>query len=63
MIVSEFQEPFAFNMNTGLGYRLVEQYFFEHEKCGLREISYFTNSIPWQTCRKDSPYKEMFKIG
>ncbi|CAK1596061.1 unnamed protein product [Parnassius mnemosyne] len=57
------KEPFAFNMNTGLGYRLVEQYFYEHEKCGLREISYFVNNKPWQTCRKDSPYKEIFKIG
>ncbi|CAH2037611.1 unnamed protein product, partial [Iphiclides podalirius] len=57
------KEPFAFNMNTGLGYRLVEQYFYEHEKCGLQEISYFPNTKPWQTCRKDSPYKEMFKIG
>ncbi|KPJ08135.1 Glutamate receptor 3 [Papilio machaon] len=57
------KEPFAFNMNTGTGYRLVDQYFYEHEKCGLQEISYFSNNKPWQTCRKDSPYKQILKIG
>ncbi|XP_013168978.1 PREDICTED: uncharacterized protein LOC106118776 [Papilio xuthus] len=57
------KEPFAFNMNTGRGYRLVDQYFYDHEKCGLQEISYFPNTKPWQTCRKDSPYREILKIG
>ncbi|XP_045528790.1 ionotropic receptor 75a-like [Pieris brassicae] len=55
--------PFAFNMNLGTGYKLVEKYFHEHEKCGLQEIQYIQESKAWQTCRKNSPYKEIFKIG
>ncbi|CAK1547131.1 unnamed protein product [Leptosia nina] len=56
-------KPFAFNMNLGTGYRLVEKYFHEHEKCGLQEIEFIQENKPWQTCRKNSPYKEIFKIG
>ncbi|CAF4834369.1 unnamed protein product [Pieris macdunnoughi] len=56
-------KPFAFNMNLGTGYKLVERYFHEHEKCGLQEIQYIQESKAWQTCRKNSPYKEIFKIG
>ncbi|CAH0397940.1 unnamed protein product [Chilo suppressalis] len=57
------KEPFAFNMNKGIGYRLVERYFHEHEKCGLQEIAYLDDTKTYITCRKHSPYKEMFKIG
>ncbi|KAI5651759.1 ligand-gated ion channel domain-containing protein [Phthorimaea operculella] len=57
------KHPFAFNMDIGLGYRTVEKFFYEHEKCGLQEIAYIPTSKPWLTCRKDSPYAELFKIG
>nr|BAR64803.1 ionotropic receptor [Ostrinia furnacalis] len=57
------KEPFAFNMNKGIGYRLVERYFHEHEKCGLQEIPYLYATKTYITCRKNSPYKEIFKIG
>ncbi|XP_045448924.1 ionotropic receptor 75a-like [Melitaea cinxia] len=57
------KEPFAFNMFVGLGYKLVEKYFLEHEKCGLQEIEYIEENKPWYTCRKNSPFKEMYKIG
>ncbi|XP_061377211.1 ionotropic receptor 75a-like [Danaus plexippus] len=56
-------KPFAFHMYLGGGYRLVEKYFLEHEKCGLQEIQFNHETIPWVTCRKNSPYKEIFKIG
>ncbi|CAG4980043.1 unnamed protein product [Colias eurytheme] len=56
-------KPFAFNMNLGTGYKIVERYFHEHEKCGLQEIQYIQESKAWQTCRKNSPYKEIYKIG
>ncbi|CAG9786220.1 unnamed protein product [Diatraea saccharalis] len=56
-------EPFAFNMHKGIGYRLVERYFHEHEKCGLQEIAYLDDTKTYITCRKQSPYKEIFKIG
>ncbi|KAL0892971.1 hypothetical protein ABMA27_014640 [Loxostege sticticalis] len=57
------KEPFAFNMNKGIGYRLVERYFHEHEKCGLQEIAYLYATKTYITCRKNSPFKEIFKIG
>ncbi|XP_072932062.1 uncharacterized protein [Epargyreus clarus] len=56
-------QPFAFNMNLGTGYKAIENYFYEHEKCGLQEIEYFEMNKPWQGCRKNSPYKEIYKIG
>ncbi|XP_060802880.1 ionotropic receptor 75a-like [Amyelois transitella] len=57
------KEPFAFNMNKGIGYRLVDRYFHEHEKCGLQEIGYLYDTKTYITCRKNSPYRETFKIG
>ncbi|CAH2106498.1 unnamed protein product [Euphydryas editha] len=57
------KKPFAFNMFLGDGYKLVEKYFLEHEKCGLKEIEYIDENKPVQACRKNSPFKEMYKIG
>lgn len=57
------QRPFAFNMNTGTGYRIVSAIFQEHEKCGLQEIEYIPNSNPWLCSRRLSPYGELFKVG
>ncbi|KAI8423341.1 hypothetical protein MSG28_014355 [Choristoneura fumiferana] len=55
--------PFAFHCLQGSAYKVIEKYFYEHEKCGLREITYYQDVSPWQSCRKESPYKEIFKIG
>ncbi|XP_045772160.1 uncharacterized protein LOC123872073 [Maniola jurtina] len=57
------KEPFAFNMYGASGYRFVEKYFLEHEKCGLQEIQYLQENKPWLTCKKNSPFKEIYKIG
>nr|ARB05667.1 ionization receptor 75q1 [Mythimna separata] len=57
------KRPFAFNMNTGTGYRIVSAFFREHEKCGLQEIDYIQNSKPWLCSQKYSPFGEMFKVG
>ncbi|KAL0892970.1 hypothetical protein ABMA27_014639 [Loxostege sticticalis] len=54
---------FAFHMETGVGYKFVGKYFNEGEKCGLREIQYLQVIDPWLAVRKNTPYKEMFKIG
>ncbi|XP_030036413.2 glutamate receptor ionotropic, delta-1-like [Manduca sexta] len=56
-------EPFAFNMNTGIGYKYVEKYFLEHQKCGLQEIEYIENNTPWLPCKKHSPFREIYKVG
>ncbi|XP_061723269.1 ionotropic receptor 75a-like isoform X1 [Cydia pomonella] len=57
------KKPFALNCNLGVAYKVMERYFYEHEKCGLQEISYLQNNNPWQAVRKGSPYREIFKIG
>nr|QLI62109.1 ionotropic receptor 75a2 [Streltzoviella insularis] len=57
------KRPFAFNMNLGTGYKIIERYFHEHEKCGLQEIDFIPDNKPWLGCRKYSPYKEILKIG
>ncbi|XP_062529325.1 uncharacterized protein LOC101739820 [Bombyx mori] len=57
------KSPFAFNMNIGTGYKIIERYFEEHEKCGLQEINYIESSIPWMSCRKNSPFREIYKLG
>ncbi|KAM3964362.1 ionotropic receptor 75a-like [Aphomia sociella] len=57
------KEPFAFNMNKGIGYRLVDRYFHEHEKCGLQEIAFLYDTKTYLTCRKNSAYREIFKVG
>ncbi|XP_028158428.1 ionotropic receptor 75a-like isoform X1 [Ostrinia furnacalis] len=54
---------FAFHMETGVGYKFVGKYFNEGEKCGLREIQYLQVIDPWLAVRKNTPYREMFKIG
>ncbi|XP_060802728.1 ionotropic receptor 75a [Amyelois transitella] len=56
-------KPFAFNMNVGVGYRLVNKYFLEHEKCGLQQINYIHTSQAFIACPKYSPYVEIFKVG
>lgn len=63
LLFSTFQGLFAFHMETGVGYKFVGKYFSEGQKCGLREIQYLQVIDPWLAVRKDSPYKEMFKIG
>ncbi|KAI5651974.1 ligand-gated ion channel domain-containing protein [Phthorimaea operculella] len=54
---------FAFHMEIGVGYKFVGKYFHEGEKCGLKEIQYLQVIDPWQAVRKNTPYKELFKIG
>nr|QMS80364.1 ionotropic receptor [Histia rhodope] len=54
---------FAFHMEVGVGYKFVGKYFLEGEKCGLKEIPYLQVQDPWLAVRKNTPYKEMFKIG
>nr|QLI62102.1 ionotropic receptor 75q2 [Streltzoviella insularis] len=57
------QGLFAFHMETGVGYKFVGKYFQEAEKCGLKEIEYLQVIDPWLAVRKNTPFKEMFKIG
>lgn len=50
-------------MELALGYKLMSETFYEDEKCGIKEIAYLQVTEPWYAIRKNSSYKEMFKIG
>ncbi|CAH1156185.1 unnamed protein product [Phaedon cochleariae] len=55
---------FAFHAELSTGYKVVADTFQEHEKCGLKDIEYFTTlTAPWFTMRKRSPYKELLKVS
>lgn len=53
---------YAFHMELVTGYKSVKDTYYEHEKCGLVEISYLDQNNPWQAVPKFSPYKEIFKV-
>ncbi|XP_031619955.1 ionotropic receptor 75a-like [Contarinia nasturtii] len=57
------QGLFAFHMELSLGYKVMSETFFEDEKCGLIEIAYLQVTDPWYAIKKNSSYKELFKIG
>ncbi|XP_055679896.1 probable glutamate receptor [Lutzomyia longipalpis] len=54
---------FAFHVEVSGAYKLVEETFYEHEKCGLMEIKFLQVIDPWYAIRKHSPYKEMVKVS
>lgn len=49
-------------MEASPGYKLVEDTFYEHEKCGLTEIDFLNVIDPWYAISKKSPYKEIIKV-
>lgn len=49
-------------MEASPGYKLVEDTFYEHEKCGLTEIDFLNVIDPWYAISKNSPYKEILKV-
>lgn len=55
------QGLFAFQMESGSGYMLMENTYYEHEKCGLKEIKALPLSDPWVPMKKNSPYREIMK--
>lgn len=57
------KEFFAFHVELSKGYQVVSNTFQENEKCALKEIAFVNLLEPWTPVRKNSPYKEIFKIG
>ncbi|GBP33615.1 hypothetical protein EVAR_32113_1 [Eumeta japonica] len=57
------EDQFAFFMDRGIGYIYVNKYFEEGQKCALHEITYEQGQDAWLAARKNTPYREMFKIG
>ncbi|XP_055678017.1 ionotropic receptor 75a-like [Lutzomyia longipalpis] len=52
---------FTFFTEARAGYKMIEETFFEHEKCGLMEIEYLQVTYPWYSIKKYSPYREIIK--
>lgn len=61
--ISMMQKGFyAFHMIREIAYGHIKQTFYEHEKCGLTEITYLQDTYPMHAIPKGSPYKEIFKV-
>lgn len=54
---------FAFHMEVGVGYKILQETFEEDEKCGLQEIQFLQVIDPFYAIQKNSSYKELFKVG
>lgn len=50
------------HMEEGPAYKVVEDTFYEHEKCGLVEVDYLSVIEPWFVIQKHLPYKEIIKV-
>lgn len=53
---------YAYHAVLQVAYKQIKQTFYEHEKCGLIEVTYLQDTYPMHAIPKDSPYKEIFKI-
>ena len=53
---------FAFIMEASPMYKIMEDTFYEHEKCGLVSIEFMKFTDPYLAVARDSPYKEIFRV-
>lgn len=53
---------YAFVVEETTAFSIMENTFFEHEKCELVSIEYLKFTDPFIMIRKRSPYKEILKI-
>ncbi|XP_011705678.1 PREDICTED: uncharacterized protein LOC105460888, partial [Wasmannia auropunctata] len=56
-------ELFAFHGEIGVVYQLMQNTYFEEEKCGLTEIDFLNVLYPLFVIQKQSPYLEIIKTG
>lgn len=56
------QGLFAFIAEESIAYKIMEDTFYEHEKCALVNIEFIKLSDPHMSIRKRSPYKEILKV-
>ncbi|XP_031783663.1 glutamate receptor ionotropic, delta-2 isoform X1 [Nasonia vitripennis] len=54
---------FAFFMETGPGYKIIQETFEEDEKCGFREMYFIEHFDPMFTIVKQSPYVEIMRVN
>lgn len=55
-------EFYAFHVELSPAYRMIERTFYEHEKCGMKEIDFLRIWSPYFVLPKNSPYKKLIKI-
>lgn len=53
---------FGYLLEESNGYKMIEETFYEHEKCELISIEFLKFSDPFLSIRKRSPYKEILKV-
>lgn len=56
------QGMFAFFMEETQIYKIMEDSFQEHEKCGLVSVRYIKFTDPYLAIQKNSPYKEILRV-
>lgn len=56
-------ELFAFHIEIGTAYRLIQQTYQEDEKCGFTEIDYLKKLYPLMVIETRSPYRELIRVG
>ncbi|XP_011502004.1 PREDICTED: glutamate receptor ionotropic, kainate 2-like [Ceratosolen solmsi marchali] len=54
---------FAFHVELGCAYKIIQETFAEDEKCGFHEIDYFNVFDPHFIVRRRSPYLELLRVG
>lgn len=54
---------FAFHVEFGAGYQVIQETFEEDEKCGIHEIDYLKMLSPLLAVQHQSPYLEIFRVG
>ncbi|XP_044003996.1 glutamate receptor ionotropic, kainate 2-like, partial [Aphidius gifuensis] len=57
------QGLFAFHVEVGAGYQLIQETFEEDEKCGINEIDIFNLLNPLLVIKRQSPYRELIRVG
>ncbi|GLH05543.1 Ionotropic receptor 75a [Gryllus bimaculatus] len=53
---------FAFHSELSSGYNVIQRTFREDEKCGLQTIPFLQVVDPYLALRKNSAYKELFRV-
>ena len=53
---------YAFIMEESGAYKIMEDTYYEHEKCELLNIRYVHITYPYLMIQKRSPYKEILKV-
>ncbi|THK32890.1 ionotropic receptor 75a [Diachasma alloeum] len=54
---------FAFHVDLGFGYQMMQETYAEDEKCGIEEIDYLKVYDPLLVIERQSPFREIIRVG